>query len=69
MSSQKITICFTLSPELAKELDKCAESMSMNRSAFLEWLLSQALPSVPVVAKLMEDVFKSGLDAEKKRKR
>jgi len=69
MSSKKVTICFTLSPELAKELDKCVASMGMNRSVFLEWLLSQALPAVPGVAKLMEDVFRNGLEAQRKRKR
>jgi len=67
--SEKEVISFYLSKSLTKELDKCAASMGMNRSVFLEWLLSKALPSIPVVARLMEDVFKSGLNAEKKRKR
>jgi len=62
----KVTISFTLSVDLAKELDKCAESMGMNRSAFLEWLLSKALPIVPAMANVLETIFKSQLEAQKK---
>jgi metal-responsive CopG/Arc/MetJ family transcriptional regulator len=62
----KVTICFTLPKNVAKELDKCAASMGMNRSAFLEWLLTKSLPIVPSMQKVLDSVFKAGLDAQKK---
>jgi hypothetical protein len=65
----KITICFMLSENLAKDLDKCAASMGLNRSAFLEWLLSNSLPLVPSMANLLDSVFKKSLKAQKNRKK
>lgn len=64
----KVHITFALSTELAVELDKCARSMGMSRSAFLEWLLGNALPLVPSMAGLMQNVMRLGLKAQKKRK-
>jgi Ribbon-helix-helix protein, copG family. len=62
----KVNISFMLSEDLAKDLDKCAKSMGMNRSAFLEWLLSNSLPLVPSMANLLDSVFKKSLKAQKK---
>lgn len=61
----KITISFMLSEDLAKDLDKCAKSMGLNRSAFLEWLLAKALPMVPTMKNLLDSVFKASIEAQK----
>ena len=58
-SPDKEVISFYLGKELVKELDKCARSVHMNRSQFLEWLLTKALPLTKQVAKAMNDVFKT----------
>lgn len=62
--SEKETISFYLSKDLVKELDKYAKTVHMNRSNFLEWLLTKALPLVKPVAKAMEDAFKTVKEPE-----
>jgi len=56
--NEKERITFYLRKDLVKELDECAKSVNMNRSRFLEWLLTKALPMVKPVANAMNDVFK-----------
>jgi Ribbon-helix-helix protein, copG family. len=57
----KITVSFTLSEDLAKQLDKRAKAFGMNRSAFMEWLMSNVLPLVPLADELITETFKAGL--------
>lgn len=56
--TEKERITFYLHKDFVKQLDECAKSVHMNRSRFLEWLLTKALPMVKPVAKAMNDVFK-----------
>mgnify|MGYP001082971250 CR=1 FL=1 len=58
MTDGKTTISFYLSDELVKQLDEAAKTVHMNRSTFVEWLLRQALPLVPVVAATMKSIFR-----------
>jgi hypothetical protein len=53
-----------LPPKVLEELDKYAESMHMDRSHFLEWLLENAFALMPNFV----EVFKVSLNAQKKLK-
>jgi len=55
--SEKEPVSFYLRKDMVKELDKCAKSMHMNRSQFLEWLLTKSLPIAKKVKKAMDDAF------------
>lgn len=60
-------MCFTLSRDLVAELTKCAEDANMNRSAFLEWVLSKVLPLVPPLGVVFEDMIKTSFESKKNR--
>lgn len=62
--SDKETISFYLRKDLVKKLDEAAASIHMNRSQFVEWLLTEALPLVGPVAELMKTVFKKASKPE-----
>jgi len=54
----KTTVSFTLSKDIAEQLNECAEFMGMNRSQFLEWILKFALPTIPEVTSKVKETFK-----------
>ena len=56
---EKERITFYLHKDLIKKLDESATELHMNRSQFIEWLLTEAIPLVEPVATLMKTIFKT----------
>lgn len=54
----KKTVSITLSKDVAKQIDDCANSMGMNRSAFMEWVFRSVLPTIPEVTSRLKQNFK-----------
>ena len=59
----KQTVSVTLSTDVIKELDNCAKFIGLNRSAFLEWVLRNTLPTIPEITAKMKESFKARVKA------
>jgi len=54
----KEVVSLYLKKETINQLDECANYMGMNRSAFMEFLLKSALPSIPEATSKIKETFK-----------
>ena len=68
MSIKKSRVTLTLSPEILEQVDILAKEVSLSRSAFVEYLLNQTMPLIPMLKPLLRDLMDENLKQKKKPK-
>lgn len=54
----RVKITITLPEEMVPKIDEYSDTMKMDRSHFIEWLLENAMPLVPTVTESVTNIFK-----------